>query len=340
MSTPNPDLRNPAVLQNLCERIVRINQGLTVLQTAAFQLEKILQVSLGMQRDVTYLQQVCEYLQQNGVAVSEVPTEPAAGQLPRAPEGVQVVGMEGAAALEERYAGSLTLVRNATDAGQVLPTEEPALPPVRFDEPTNAVEAVLNAIAPGFSESPVASPARHPASAALGELAQVAGALSTNLRGALEKVRDARDAAAPGQPAAEGPAEEEPDNRPYLGHFFGPHSVFMHMLSPEMHPGGRGFAKPGYGGLKQYSADITRTALSTLETWPSGFYRGSKGERQLYLNLPEGRVLVQNVSDLGALPVLAHSTGFVPVSALRVAQLKALHDGIGSYFRGLEKQAA
>lgn len=69
-------------------------------------------------------------------------------------------------------------------------------------------------------------------------------------------------------------------------YFTGPASIFKGFLSPELLAGAKGFAKPGYAGLKQYEDDIGDKLPEEVFKWPSGFYyKAQENQRQLFLNL-------------------------------------------------------
>jgi len=267
--------------------------------------------------------------------------------------------------LLQQFSGAFGTL-NASATG---PTEEgnPVLPPVNTDpDPRLPSRGTARALlgqepeAPStFRRPPASTPATQapqqrtlPASPALEGLAEAAG----RMVGELVHHRRAVQAEQAANPQRRGgPTEEAPstrtnpgateDNHQYIGHFAGPHSLFVRFLHPEVTTGGRGFIKPGYADLKQYKQDVTQIAAPVLmqEDWPTGFYRNAQsGTRQLMLRLPSALVLIDNPMMPNNMPLVAFSQDpsaqWRQIRTLTVEELNVLHDEIRALFEQLEQQ--
>jgi hypothetical protein len=96
--------------------------------------------------------------------------------------------------------------------------------------------------------------------------------------------------------AAAAPAAQAPNDN--FGHFFGTGSIFSKFLSPTAFGIGRGFVEPGYGGMQQYTQDLTKMSGRDLEVnqWPNGFYRDETTRLgQLLLRSNKIQVIVTNL---------------------------------------------
>jgi len=121
----------------------------------------------------------------------------------------------------------------------------------------------------------------------------------------------------------------------------GPRSIFTHYLSPEVMQGGRGFAKPGYAGLKAYRDDLTKVPPGHLVEWFSGFYRNeATNDRQLLLKFPGILVLLDKLQDPNAIGLVAihnkQNGRWNPITSLDNSSITALMVLIRDYFHHLE----
>ena len=93
-----------------------------------------------------------------------------------------------------------------------------------------------------------------------------------------------------------------------MGHFTGNGSIFCRMLSPEVITSGKGFVKPGYGGLLQYTEDAQAVGPVALHDnkWPNGFYTDDRTKRkQFYVNTTAALVLLPALPGNNDMPLVA-----------------------------------
>lgn len=266
--------------------------------------------------------------------------------------------------LLQQFAGMFGTME-ATKSGPIEETP-PELPPVRHDpdprlpgrrEPISMAGTARSLLGqeeePPVDFRPTANgPTRRlAASPALASLSEAAGRMSTELI----RHRSAILAEAATPAHSGGPEEEDAppagrqhpgaseDVNQYIGHFAGPYSLFVRFLHPEVITGGRGFARPGYAGLKQYKQDVTQIAGPVLvsEGWSTGFYRNATtGTRQLLMRLPSALVLVDNPMMPNNMPLVAFTqhgeVQWRQIRTLSVEELRLVHDEIKAEFGRLE----